>query len=254
MKDGIIFIGGETSGQLRRRFQAAGYETYSADLLPSQDGGEDMVYADSLPMGRHLIGDFFETLENMWANDLWPAAAIFHPTCTYLTSAAEWAYKDPDFERYPGVGYHQKLKAGTLFGAERREAREAAIREVRRIAALPIKLKAWENPVGVLGTRVMKPSDVVQPYMFGDDASKATCITFTDKSGTRLPIKLKRDPAKLIAPTLRANGKKYWGNQTDTGQNRLSPGAGRWQKRSETYPGIADALVEAVIANLEGMR
>jgi hypothetical protein len=36
----IVFIGMETSGVLRRRFQAAGFETYSADILPSEDQGE----------------------------------------------------------------------------------------------------------------------------------------------------------------------------------------------------------------------
>ena len=38
---GIVFIGMETSGVLRRRFQAAGFETYSCDLLPSEDRGEE---------------------------------------------------------------------------------------------------------------------------------------------------------------------------------------------------------------------
>ena len=85
----IVFVGMETSGVLRRALQSRGIQTYSCDLLPSEDGGEETAYTDDgLPLGRHLVGDVFQTLDNLWANDLWPAAAVFHPDCTYLTRAA----------------------------------------------------------------------------------------------------------------------------------------------------------------------
>lgn len=160
----IVFIGMETSGALRRRFQALRHETYSCDMLPSEDGGEEMTHYDGLPLGRHLVGDVFETLDNLWATDLWPDLAIFHPTCTYLTNSAEWAFSDPDFDRYPGVGYHQKVRPGTLTGALRRDARERSLDNVRRIMALPIKRKVIENPRGAIGSRIMGPTQVVQPY------------------------------------------------------------------------------------------
>jgi hypothetical protein len=35
-----------------------------------------------------------------------------------------------------------------------------------------------------------------------------------------------------------------WSNQTDSGQNKLPPSDDRWLLRAETYPGIADAMVE----------
>lgn len=239
----IVFIGMETSGELRRRYQAAGYETYSCDLLPSQDGGEEIAYSDDgLPLGRHLVGDVFETLDHLWANDLWPELAIFHPDCTYLTNSAEWAYADSDFDRYPGVGYHQKVKPETLVGAARREARERALADVRRIFALPIRKKVIENPIGVIGSRIRKASQIVQPFEFGDDASKATCLWFLDKDGSSIMTKLPIDPAKRVAGRI-VDGAERWSNQTDKGQNRLSPGADRWQKRSNTYAGIADAIV-----------
>lgn len=237
----IAFIGMETSGALRRRFQALGIETYSGDVLPSEDGGEEMAFRDGLPMGRHLVGDVFETLENLWANGLWPDLAIFHPTCTYVTGAAAWAFKDPDFVRYPGVGYHQRVKADTLTGAARREARELSRNEFRRIAGLPIRRKVIENPVGGF-SEIMKPTQIVQPYQFGDDASKATCFWMLDKDGNPAPeMRLPLDPAQRV-PGRMVGGVERWANQTDSGQNRLSPGAERWKDRSRTFPGIADAL------------
>lgn len=121
----IVFIGMETSGVMRRSFQAKGHETYSCDLLPAQDGGEEMAFsADGLPLGRHMVGDIFDVLAHLRENDMWPDLAILHPTCTYHTVSAAWAFNDPDFEKYPGVGYHQKLKPETLTGAARRKKRD----------------------------------------------------------------------------------------------------------------------------------
>lgn len=239
----IIFIGMETSGALRRRFQALGYETYSCDLLPSEDGGEETTYRDGLTLGRHMTGDVFQCLENMRVTDLWPALGIFHPTCTYLTISAEWAYGDGP--------YHQRVKPETLVGADRRAAREAALNDVRRIMALPM-VKIIENPVGVIGSRIKRASQTVQPYQFGDDASKRTCLWMLDKDNFDVPgLHLPIDPAKRFPPRV-VNGKERWSNQTDTGQNRLSPGDDRWKDRSRTFPGIADALVASCHKWLKG--
>jgi hypothetical protein len=46
----------------------------------------------------------------------------------------------------------------------------------------------------------------------------------------------------VVEPRI-ANGKKRWANQTDSGQNRLPPSEYRWKIRSETYAGIAAAMV-----------
>jgi len=224
----IVFIGMETSGALRRRFQALGHETYSADLLPSEDGGEEMAYdAEGRPLGRHLVGDVFDTLNHLKANDLWPDLAIFHPTCTYLTGSAAWAFKDGP--------YHQKVKPTTLVGAARREARERALDDVVCLMGLDIDRIAIENPVGAIGTAIRPADQIIQPHQFGDDASKATCLWLRN-----LPL---LTPTNAVSPRY-VNGRPRWGNQTDSGQNRLSPSDDRWKNRSRTYGGIADAMVQ----------
>lgn len=257
----IVFIGMETSGALRRRFQSYGFETYSCDTLPSEDGGEEMAYsADRRPLGRHMVGDVYQTLEHLKSCDLWPSLAVFHITCTYLTGSAEWAFKDPDFDRYPGVGYHQRVKPGTLTGAARREAREKSMAEFKGIERLPIARKIVENPVGAL-SRIRKPSQIVQPYQFGDDASKKTCFWFIGPNGEPLPdMALPIDPKRYYPPRLVCRDCKTtsqygahkcpscgshqldprWSNQTDSNQNALSPDDDRWKNRSRTFPGVAD--------------
>lgn len=126
-----VFIGMETSGTLRNAFNAAGHTAISCDILPAQDGA---CFHDG-----HLQGDVFEVLDWLRSQGWWPDAAIFHPTCTHLTISAAWAFKDPDYERYPGVGYHQRVKPGTLTGKARRDARDAQVEHVKKLWALDIK-------------------------------------------------------------------------------------------------------------------
>lgn len=226
-----VFVGMETSGVFRRRFASRGYETYSCDLLPAEDGDQ-----------CHIQGDVYQVLEEFRSINKWPDFAIFHPTCTFLTHAAEWAFKDPDYIRYPGVGYHQKVKSETLTGLPRRIARELAMEEFRFIIHLPIKRKVIENPRGVLSS-IRKPTQIIQPYEHGDDASKATCLWYVDKDGNELSDMIipvnpeKRVPGRIV------NGVERWSNQTDSGENRVSPGPDRWKERSRTYPGFADDAV-----------
>ncbi len=250
----IAFVGMETSGMIRRAFQDRGIETYSCDNQPAQDDGEEMAYRDGLPIGRHLVGDVFEALDHLWSSDLWPEAAVFHPDCTYLTNSAAWAFNDPDFERYPGVGYHQRVKPGTKTGAARRAAREIAVADALRIRALKIRRIVIENPIGHLSSELGPATQIVQPYQFGADASKGTCLwVYEDGELLRpqqwLPILAKnRRPGRVV----RIGDKlvERWANQTDSGQNRLSPSDERAMRRSDTYPGIAEAIAERIVHDL----
>ena len=224
-----IFIGMETSGQIRNRFAARGHDVISCDLLPADDVP---IYG----LNRHLVGDVFLMLDRLRGAGWWPDLAIFHPDCTYLTSSAEWAYADPDFDRYPDVGYHLRVKPETLVGADRRAARAAAVRDWERIDALPVQQKIAENPArGALSTCFRKPDQTIHPHQFGDDASKATGLWLWGVD----PIPL--DARLFVAPRI-VEGLPRWANQTDTGQNRMSPGEDRWKDRSRTYDGIADAI------------
>lgn len=253
-----IFIGMETSGMLRQRFQARGHFVLSVDTLPSEDGAGRGGWEE---LGGHIIGDVFDTfwrLRNFQKIKF--DLGIFHPDCTYMTNSAAWAFNDPNFYKYPGVGYHQKVKPGTLVGAARREAREKALQGVREIINLPIPKKAIENPIGAI-TKVRPFTQIVQPYQFGDDASKATGLILEnlpplpeDLAKYHTPRMICRQCGGTTGYTQAVKGCLHcgaesgtllprWSNQTDSGQNNLSPGEHRWKNRSRTYPGIADAMV-----------
>lgn len=206
-------IGCEESGAVRDAMLALGIPAVSCDLLPSRSD-----------KGEHIQGDIFEAL----ASRQWGGLIVF-PGCTYLTCSAEWAYGDGP--------YHQKVKNDTLVGAERREAREQALDFVLRLWNCGLAKVAVENPVGVL-CRVLGKTRTYQPYQFGDDASKRTCLW------TKGLPELQPLPEKLWAKPRLVNGKPRWANQTDGGQNRLTPGENRARDRSVTYPGVAVAMAE----------
>ncbi len=150
---------------------------------------------------------------------------IFHPMCTYLTVSAAWAFTDGP--------YHQRVKPSTLVGAERRAAREEALDNFWLLLNLPYP-KAIENPAPSFASRALTPpTQTIQPYDFGDDASKRTGF-WLDRLPCLRPTQ--RVPGRIV------NGRERWANQTDSGQNRLPPSASRWLERSATYPGIAAAM------------
>lgn len=217
-----VFIGMECSGVVRRAFRELGHQVVSADFKEAEDG----VDASDVYHGYgHLQMDVFEALDYLARDDWYPAIGIFHPECTYLTCSAEWAYGDGP--------YHQKVKPETLVGELRRQARREAVALCKRIMGLNIPSIAMENPRGHLSSAYRKPNQTIQPYMFGDDASKATCLWTKN-----LPNLV---ATNFVHPRI-VNGKKRWGNQTDSGQNKLSPSKNRASDRARTYQGIANAF------------
>jgi len=197
-----VLVACEFSGVVRQAFKRRGHNVMSVDLLPAEDG----------EFWDHCQTDIIEYLKRDIKFDL----MIAHPPCTYLcTSGLHWNCRTPG--RYL-------------------ETRKA-IEFVERIWDANIPRIAIENPIGCLPThsKLMKASQTIQPYEYGEDASKATCLWLKN-----LPL-LK--PTKFIEPRM-VGGKKLWSNQTDSGQNKLTPSETRSMERSRTYYGIAEAMAE----------
>lgn len=203
-----VLIACESSGVTREAFRALGHDAWSCDLQPADDGSPYHIQGDVTP---HLAAGC----------DL----MIAHPDCTYLTNSAAWAFGDGP--------YHQRVKPETLVGAARRAAREQALDFVRLLMGAPIPMIAIENPVGAISTRIRPADQYIQPYEYGEDASKKTGLWLKG-----LPILV---PTQHVEPRM-VGGRPRWANQTDSGQNRLSPGSDRWKVRSKTYQGWANAF------------
>lgn len=199
-----VLIGCERSGVIRRAFRERGHDAFSCDLEPAEDGSP-----------FHYRADVLEVVKAEWC-DLF----IVHPECRYLSvSGMHWNHRRP--ERAAAS------KEALAFAHRCFEA----FREVPRACL--------ENPVSILSTAFRKPDQTVQPYDFGEDASKRTCFWLKNLP----PLKAtKRVPGRIV----QWNGKSVerWSNQTDSGQNRLGPSEQRSMDRARTYPGIADAMAE----------
>jgi len=139
---------------------------------------------------------------------------IAFPPCTYLCSSGlHWNTRRP--------GRAQKTAEALDF--------------VRALLDAPIHRIALENPIGCISTQIRPPDQIIQPHEFGHDASKRTCLWLKN-----LPSLV---ATARVEPRI-VNGRPRWGNQTDSGQNKLTPSDDRWKKRSATYEGIAAAMAD----------
>lgn len=200
-----VLVGCEASGVVRDAFRAQGHDAWSCDLLIGK--GEEW----------HITGDLLDHLDDGW--DL----LIAHPTCTYLSSS----------------GMHR-----TVNGERDPQLTDDALKFVADLMDCGIPRIAIENPVGIISTHLLplRPQfrvQYIQPYQFGEDASKRTGLFLKN-----LPDLL---PTRYVHPRIVwQDGKRMerWANQTDSGQNALSPSEERWQERSLTCRGVAEAMAE----------
>lgn len=189
-----VLIGCEFSGVLRSAFRAKGHDAWSCDLLLAEDASQ-----------WHLQKDVREILNAGW--DL----MVAFPPCTYLASS--------------GLHWNKRIEG-------RAQKTLEAIQFVMKLMAAPIPRIAIENPVGCISTAIRKPEQIIQPWWFGDDASKKTCLW------------LKNLPLLVETNRLSGDSKTRRANQTASGQNKLAPSPDRWKERSRTYQGVARAMSE----------
>lgn len=169
--------------------------------------GHDAWSCDLLPADDgsefHIQGDVLDVLGDGW--DL----MIAHPPCTHLAvSGARW-FKDKQAQQ------------------------EEALEFVRRLLEAPIASVALENPVSIISSKIRKPDQIVQPYFFGDEATKTTCLW------------LKNLPP-LVPTNMVGKGDRH---VTKSGKSlpkwyNLPPSEDRGKIRSRTFEGFAKAMAE----------
>jgi len=163
--------------------------------------GHDAMSCDLLPTdvpGPHYQGNVLDVINDGW--DL----MVAHPPCTHLAVSG-------------AKHFHKKQ-------AEQSEALDF----VRYLMDAPIKRICIENPVSIISTKIRKPDQIIQPWQFGHEAQKTTCLW------------LKNLP-KLVPTNIVGKGEFYI-----SPQGKRLP---RWYSdnnsskfRSKTFHGIADAM------------
>ena len=207
-----VLIACEESQAITKEYRKLGIEAYSCDIKDCSGGHPEW----------HIKGDAIKEAYS-GKYDL----MIAHPPCTYLAvSGAGWLYN----------------KDGSI-NNDRFNLQIEALNFVRLLMNAPIDRIAIENPISIISSKIRKPDQIIQPYFFGDEARKSTCLWLKN-----LP-KLK--PTKIVG-----QGEDYEWIDSKTGKKKKQPlwyyralleaktPEERRSLRSKTFPGIAEAIAD----------
>ena len=200
-----ILVACEESQAVTIELRKLGHEAYSCDIIECSGGHPEW----------HLQQDVIPLLKQKW--DM----IIAFPPCTYLTVTGNRWF---NIEKY-GEKAIQRYKD-----------RDFAINFFKMFADADCERIAIENPVGIMSTELRKPSQIIQPWQFGDSFEKTTCLWIKG-----LPNLI---PTNIVEVPPR--------KQFDSGKSMPTWYAEAWhlpkeeraKLRSKTFPGIAKAMAE----------
>lgn len=202
-----VLIAGECSGLIRDEFLAFGYDAYSCDLKPSENGGP------------HIQADVRTVLSAGWG------LLIGHPTCTFLAKSGDQWNFHPDDAHLP-----------------RKEDTRQAIEFFLLLKNAPIEYKALENPtpfnevLEVIG----EPTQKIQPYWFGDPFTKTSCLWLENLPPLQPEVVVAkgrkiRTPGGKVISEWYSKAKVSIKEKTQTDRSRTFPGVAKAMARQWDY-------------------
>ena len=193
-----ILVGCEESQAVTKELRKLGHEAYSCDILECSGGFPEW----------HIQGDIIEQLDKGW--DI----LIAFPPCTDLavSGARHFPQKIADGRQQQGIDFFMAM------------------------INAPIPKIAVENPIGIMSTKYRKPDQIIHPYMFGDKASKSTCLWLKG-----LPTDIV-DKGEFIEFTSKKGVKKRQAKWYFDALKNAKTNAERSTLRSKTFQGIAKAM------------
>lgn len=227
-----VLVACEESQAVCKAFRERGHNAFSCDLLECSGGHPEWHFQHDVFDIIDNHGGILENGEEYYVDGEWDIM-IAHPPCTFLAvSGARWYYH-PDDKDLPV----EKRRSHPHF-PNRAKDREEGIIFFEALAKANVRRIAIENPVGIMNTIWRKPDQIVQPYMFGDSASKKTCLWLKN-----LPLLI---PTKIVDPGERvvlSSGRSLPKWYSDSFNTKISTEERR-TLRSKTFPGFANALAE----------
>lgn len=216
-----MLIACEESQEVCKAFRAKGHEAYSCDIQECSGGhpewhilGDALSYINGSCQFTTMDGTIHR-IDGKW--DL----LIAHPPCTYLTVSGNRWFNVEKYGEKAIKRYKNREKAADFF-------MKFINADCRKIAV--------ENPVGYMSNNYRKPDQTIQPYQFGHNVSKKTCLWLKD-----LPHLI---PTKCVVPEIihsKGNSGGYSGASfyvTDENGKILSYNNPMTAKiRSKTFPG-----------------
>lgn len=228
-----VLIACEESQTVCKAFRARGHRAFSCDIVDCTGGRPEWhIKGDALPLlNGHCV---FKTVDGKthYIPDRWDLI-IAHPPCTHLTvSGARW------------------------FEAKRADGRQrAAIELFAAFLNADCPRIAIENPVGIISGEYIKrwfpdlaeryglplaPTQIVQPWQFGDAVTKTTCLWLKGLKPLT-PSVTEKPEMEYVEWTDKRTGKVKRQCKWYADAWKLSP-AERARVRSKTFDGIAAAM------------
>jgi len=227
-----VLVACEESQRVCSEFRRLGHNAFSCDLLECSGGHPEWHFHQDVLKVIENKGGMLQTGEEYYIEGDWDLM-IAHPPCTFLAvSGARWYYH-PDDKDLP----IEQRRPHPRFPNRARDREEGAEFFMALVNA-PIEHIAVENPVGIMNTRYRKPDQVVQPYYFGDEASKSTCLWLKN-----LPLLEKTNVVGTGEWVYLSSGKKLPKWYSDALTKAKTPEERR-NLRSKTFPGFAKAMAE----------
>ena len=227
-----VLVACEESQRVCSEFRRLGHNAYSCDLLKCSGGHPEWHFNQDVLEVIKNKGGVLQNGEECFIDGDWDIM-IAHPPCTYLAvSGARWYYH-PDDKDLPV----EQRRPHPRF-PNRAQDREDGAAFFMALVNAPIKHIAVENPVGIMNTRYRKPDQVVQPYYFGDEASKSTCLWLKN-----LPPLEKTNVVGTGEWVELSSGKRLPKWYSDALTQAKTPEERR-NLRSKTFPGFAKAIAE----------
>lgn len=190
-----ILIACEESGRVTQAFREQNHEAFSCDLIETSGMFPEFHIKDDVR--NHLVG--------------WDMIIGFPPCDHLASSGARW--------------FPEKRKDGR---------QQQGIDLFMALVNAPCEKICIENPVGIMSTVYRKPDQIIQPWMFGEEAQKTTCLWLKNLPKL-VPTKIVSKGAMRIYP----DGTKYplWISDA-----KHSKQANRSQIRGKTFVGVANAM------------
>jgi site-specific DNA-cytosine methylase len=207
-----VLVACEESQAVTKEFRALGHESYSCDLLPCSGGHiEWHIQHDVIDIINSKI--FYTTDKNKHSVHEWDLIIAFPPCTDLAVSGARW--------------FPEKIKNGS-----QKRSIDFFLIFANYDGAIAI-----ENPIGIMSSNYKKPDQIIQPWMFGDLASKSTCLWLNKLPKLKPYTSEKPEMEYWVGPTGKRMEKWMYDIRCKDAKSGL-----RAKLASKTFPGIAKAM------------
>ena len=197
-----ILVGCEESQAVTIELRNLGYEAYSCDILPCSGGRPEW----------HIKEDVLKVIDRGW--DM----LIAFPPCTHLalSGSQHWPQKQKDGRQQKAIDFFMSL------------------------VKAPIEKICIENPMSIMSTAYRKPDQIIQPWQYGHEAQKTTCLWLKNLN--------KLEPTNIVSKGefiefvskkgIKKRQPKWYFDALKNSKTKED----RTTLRSKTFKGIAEAM------------